>query len=84
MSVQRFLKMTRLSLKQIQLLMYVIKEFIVLVALQEVCIPVGSVPSAAVAVFCDGGICLWSQGGVHPSMHWSRHPPVNRMTDRQV
>ena len=43
------------------------------------------------------GGCLWSQGGslplvpggclplvlggVHPSMHWGRHPPVDRMTD---
>ena len=32
-------------------------------------IPVGCVPSMAVAV---GGVCL---GGVYPSMHWDRHPP---------
>ena len=40
-----------------------------------------------------GGVCLWSQGvgclplvrgGSYPSMHWGRHPPVNRMTDTGV
>ena len=44
-----------------------------------------------------GGVCpgeLSAQGGVsargclprgvYPSMHWGRHPPVNRMTDRQL
>ena len=33
---------------------------------------------------CPGGClpegCL--PGGVYPDMHWSRHPPVDRMTDR--
>ena len=64
------------------------------------CIPVGCVPSAAVAVcwgvsalgvsahggclpmggcLPKGGVCPW---GAYPSMHWGRHPPVNRMTDR--
>ena len=27
----------------------------------------------------QGGVCSW---GWYPSMHWGRHPPVNRMTDR--
>ena len=36
----------------------------------QACIPVGCVPSAAVAV-CWGG---WPSG-VYPSMHWDRHPP---------
>ena len=26
------------------------------------------------------GVCFL--GGVYPSMHWGRHPPVDRMTDR--
>ena len=49
-------------------------------------IPVGCVPSAVVTVgerglcFLGGlGVCF---PGVYPSMHWGRHPPVDRMTDR--
>ena len=30
-------------------------------------------------VFPGQGVC---QGGVYPNMHWDRHPPVDRMTDR--
>ena len=30
---------------------------------------------------CLGDVC---PGGMCPSMWWGRHPPVNRMTDRQV
>ena len=34
---------------------------------------------------CSGeGGYLLPGTGVYPSMHWGRHPPVNRMTDRQV
>ena len=40
------------------------------------CIPVGCVPSAAVAV-CPGGGYPHKEGGVS-----GRQPPVNRMTDR--
>ena len=60
---------------------------------QKECIPVGCVPSTAVAI-CWEGVCpeggVSAQEGVcwgvcvYPSMHWGRHPPVNRMTDRQV
>ena len=54
-------------------------------------IPVGCVPSAAVAVGGGGvsapvhaGICLPRGRGVCPSACWDTHPPVNRMTDPQV
>ena len=84
---------------------------------EQECIPVGCIPSAAVAIcwggclprglsarggvcpggggVCPGGICPGRgclsrgvspvgvcPGGVYPSMHWGRHPPVDRMTDR--
>ena len=60
--------------------------------------PVGCVPSAAVAAggegevsaqgvsarrgVCPGG-CLLGEG-VYPSMHWADTPSVNRMTDTEV
>ena len=49
------------------------------------CLLPGGVSSGMSA---PGGVC--SRGvsaprvGVYPSMHWGRHPPVNRMTDRQL
>ena len=45
----------------------------------EICSPApggGSAPGGCAV----GGLLL----GVYPSMHCGRHPPVNRMTDRQV
>ena len=33
------------------------------------------------SLLSGGGGCLLPGGGVYPSMHWSRHPPVNRITD---
>ena len=51
---------------------------------EQECIPVGCVPSAAVAVYwgCLPGRGV-SAGGVYPSMHWGRHlPPMDRTTDR--
>ena len=59
----------------------------------EECLPVGVSALGGVAwgvsawrCVCLGGgvVCPrgWSlPGGVYPSMHWGRHPPVNRMTD---
>ena len=55
----------------------------VLFNFQQECIPVGCVPSAAVASPGEGGICPGGclprscvcPGGVH-------HPPVNRISDR--
>ena len=46
------------------------------------CLPAGCLPG-------EGGVWLsacWdmSAGGVYPSACWDAHPPVNRMTDRQV
>ena len=43
----------------------------------RVCIFWRDVPARGVP--CLG---VYLPGGVYPSMHWSRHPPVNRMTDR--
>ena len=46
---------------------------------EQECIPIGCVPSAAVAVCWGGGVSArWEVptrgGGVYPSMHWGRHP----------
>ena len=38
---------------------------------EQVCIPVGCVPSAAVAVCWGGGVSVC----VCPNMYWDRHPP---------
>ena len=55
------------------------------------CIPVGCVPSAAVAMSIpactgQGGVCPGEgvcPGGVYPSMHWGRHPLWTKwLTDR--
>ena len=60
------------------------------ISTKQECIPVGCVPSAAVAVgggagclpggVCPGDVSAW--GGVCPSACWDTHPPpVNRITD---
>ena len=40
----------------------------------------GGVPAEGVVP--AGGSVPAPGGGVYPSMHWGRHPPVNRITDR--
>ena len=63
--------------------------------IQQECIPVGCVPSAAVAAGGGGGggesarVCVpgcvsAGGGGVYLSLHWDNTPSVNRMTDREV
>ena len=54
----------------------------------------GNIFTGVCQSFCSQGGCLLPggvcfprgcllPGGVYPSMHWGRHPPMDRMTDRR-